>query len=506
MSRISDLHELIQHLNKRELRAVRGTLAAMTKGKPNQQSELFEALAQSKIPQSLQEITTFLSLPLQNNLPTILRRLRASIMNEVLMDSETKGIEGQLAWKLNEIRWLFDRNLLDQIPWTLKKAMKKAEQFELDNIAMELLSWERRLVEVKRHAVSSTYLEGLNQKENQFLQRYSQVIQLRQLKDEVQWYIQSKDETARPVQARLQEIIALPSLAAALSSPDKRRRMLALAIKGYCHRVLGQTEEAVERFESLLEEWEASPEWISEYPGAYMKDYNSFQAHALIGSNDLKSLEKHGQILLNLPIAHPKVRFRLTYYGFQQQLVVYMNFLEWELAEKVAVESEQWMRENWKLFDTPQKLAYLYNFAVLRFIRGHFSTAKVFLREIIALKAKTKRLDLRGAARMLYLAVNLAEEEYAYSDSLIKSAHIWFARNYDQWGFQRRFLGLAKRIVQAHSLQVPADFQLFIHEVRQAPLIAGANEVIIWAISRVSQLDMQKASEVRFAELRGGGR
>jgi tetratricopeptide (TPR) repeat protein len=501
MSKISELLELVHSLTRTEQGEILNVLKSHTRGNTNQQLDLFTALLNSSPAEDEKSIPRQLGPKHRKNLPTLMRRLYALILENLGMNGTEQEVSSRLNNAISAVAVLYEKQLHQQSEKVLKKAMKLAEAYEQSNHHLQLIHWERKLIRAQRRPDTAALLQSLYQQQAAIAREMSLQLETRNLRDQVLELIRNKVISPQDKKDRLHETVNLPILQTCRYARDMRSRINAKATLGTCLFELGRTEEAVTIYSELLDLWVAHPDWINEYPEDFMEDFNLFQSMILRDSDRMDLLEKHAETIKKLPLARPNLQFRFKYYGFQLQIVAHLNFLKWDEARKVIQEALEWMRVDHKMFTTSHRMAFLYNFAVFHFFQDEFSAAKKFATQIVDTRGKSKRLDLVTAARLINLVINIEEKEYDFAEYQLRATRTWLKRHSLESPFSKSFLRLVQHIIDGGGLDLRERILQQKAPLSNLPPIQGSNEIIIWMESKLRNISLKEVCEELIPEM-----
>lgn len=506
MSRLNDLQRLIDSLSPQETRTIRKILESRTRGSSNQLLDLYEMLLANAERKNTQELIGLLDKNVKKNLPTLQSRLRELILENLTASPSDQDIQMRLHSELNRIAFLFKKRLFNQVQQTLSKAKKLAAQFEEGTSLLQLLVWERNLVRAKRFPDAVRRFKILDEAERSILNELNRQMHLKELNDQIYALITFTSGNTGKHDDQFKEISSRPIIQSGLLAKDMRSRILALETLGNCHLGLGNTQESLANFESLVEEWINQPAWIKEYPSEFFGHINQLQSRLLITTGDLAALERLPILLSRLQIDSAEIRFRFNYYAFQQRFIVYMNFQEWDAARKVFFEAEKWMRDNSELFSVSRMLVFLLNFGVFHFLMEDFNLAKKYFNEILNIENQNERLEIRAATRLLNLIAYLEIGDFDYIEYQLRSTRAWFLRHDTHQGYVEEFFRLIRSILKYRDPNALAQYTTFIAKVANYEPMQGSSEILMWAESKVANLSIKRICELRVPEIRGGKR
>lgn len=477
-------------------------LKSHIRSKSNQQLDLFSALVNASPTDNEKSIRLRLGPRHHKNLPTLMRRLYMLILENLGSYSTKQEVKSRLTSATNSIAVLYGKQLYAQAAKILKKALKLAADFEESYHHLNLIDWERKLIRSQRRPDAAALLRKLYRKQKNIALEMDRQIETRHVRDQLLELIRDKSLAQEVKNERMRETLELPILHTCRYARDMRSRINANATLGTCLFELGRTDEAVDIYSRLLDLWEAHPDWVNEYPEELLEDFNLFQSMVLRDSDRLDLLEKHMETIKKLPLARPNLQFRFRYYGFQMQIVIYLNFLKWEQARQVIQEAQEWMEVDHKLFTPSHRVAFLYNFAVFHFFHDEFSRARKFALQIIDAPGKSKRADLRAGARLLNLVIAIEEKDYDYAEYQLRATRTWLQRQSLESPFSKSFLRLIQQIIDGGGHNLTTRIREHKEALSSLPPIQGRNEIIIWMESKVRKTSLKQVCELLVPEMR----
>lgn len=502
MNSFNDLLELIQALSAKEKRAVLHHLESKTRAGNNQLLELFVVLSKETFASQYEKHLEGNPILSSKNLPTLKQRLQSVIRAEMGTEGAAENVYCQIQLEMAAIGALFQKNLHTQIFQELKKIRRKAIRFDYKTVHQSVLEWERKIIISKRTPESLKRLADLHESQNYLWETVRREMSLKNLLDEVLVIFYSQHTASEEIQGKFTAILHSSQSFNPLEIEEKRCRLLIYEIRGLCELGLKNFGAAFENFQSALEEWEDDPAWIDEFPAEFLKDFNRFQSSILSWGKEVDALRKHSNRVEKLPFSRPEVRFRVKYYGLQVQFLMYMNFLQWEKAQEVVMETEAWMNKGNKLLTRQHKLNFLYNFAIFYFLQDNFDQARFHLQDILDMPGSTERPDIRCAGRLLLLIVFLEKGDYDFSEYFLQSTKAWFKRNHPGEYLSKVLFKGVNKLIRAQTLDLPEVFSGMKTKLEKGPSVQGRNELLLWVESKIQGISLKAVCERQIPEMR----
>jgi len=299
---------------------------------------------------------------------------------------------------------------------------------------------------------------------------------------------------------RIEEIRQDPAIANALQQEHELIRRLAKEITGLCLIVNWEGPAALGLFENLMQDWEADPRWIREYPELYLSQFRHYQLAVQFGTLDPELLWRYqdrmpGQEFLPGPLQIEYERIRLSHLfsvglntgqlqRLYQEIPALLSFLD-QSGDKLPAGTQ---------------LALLYNASLAFFVGEKWKESYSLLRRILEHPSKNARTDIRDLARILQLVLLYEMGDHDLNQYLSRSAKNYFRRHPRQWQFE---LAVARYIescpvdlshpeIAAKSAQLAEDLDRLQAESDTDFPLSGLTELRWWLKGKRENRSLQE--------------
>lgn len=509
MSRLQDLHALINALSTAEKRSFRRFVGPLKKGE-SQTLVLFDSLSNKEVfdePLIQQELK---KKKIKRNLPTLMGRLREQILKSQRVLYASHKIDSRLYNALEEIDYLFNKRLNHQAMACVDRTAQMARRFSRTHHELILIGWKRRiLLDMQPKGVQKAF-HVLEESQKRVVHIQQQQLDLHNL--QVQMHTLNKQVH----QPRKQEEIAkykalLDQLEAHTqeSSTDFLCTIYAREIKGLYHMAMQEYPEAYALYKELVIDFRKTAGWIQDRPELFLSLFNNYQNALMYFSYDLSELEEGLVFLREIPLKMPNTRFRFHSISYQKELLMRMNQGRFAESEAFTEEVETWLTQHQEGLTHTRRLTFWYNLAVFYFFSDQFSRSNQFLNQIIQLEGKEERQDIRDFARVFQLILQHELGNGDLIEYLHRSAHRYlnrreklsaFAKAILHWFKPERYTEWAlEPTIAIQSLLTQLSSWRADHPDQTPPF--GLEEVKLWCQSKLTDQSMQTVFAQRIKEV-----
>lgn len=486
MSQLSELHELIQSLSKAEKRNFQRSGASYS---GSQLMELFSILNRWPEFDEGEIMRDIETAGFQKNLPTLQRRLRRLLINSIRSLYSHQGTESRLLYLLDEIQFLYKRNLPVQALRKIKTARHLALSYSRIPIALELNYYHRQLLLTMQQR--GAQYENIRREEEELVALAGLQLRLDNLQTQARALVKRRQPELAPT---LQELLTAPDLQVGMEADDFLCRLYAHYAVGVLQFGLGRYTEALERFRFLVQQWQQFPAWINEKPRMFVGSVRNYQTSLLFtGNGDLEHLEQLFDDFAGLRFQDPDIRLQFEFGNYQTRLLLVLNQARLSEGNKLAPELDRWLQEHEKHLGLSRILSLRLNLFTYYFLREDFSYANRMIGEIYQVSAPEERKDIREFAQMVEPIVQWELGNVDVFENRLRSLKRYFLKRNPipvLWSVLQPFYQ-GGQLGDRNALQGLAEQLQAILDAHPSGALVGMAEVAFWAQARSRSISLE---------------
>jgi hypothetical protein len=391
MSKKGSLENLISSLNKAEKRYFR----------------LFSALQSG----SKQYLNLFDKLESHNNgKPVVIKnKAKLSVTKNYLCRLILKSLKGynegksrrsELLHLLLEIEILFQKEHYSLCMDRIKKARKLAQKYEHFVLLLEILNWERRMINTIAAPSSRAAIEKIMELEIRSVAIIDNYNQYNLLVHELLGKGFSDTDL-------MQNYLQHPLL----KNEQCAKSFAALTLYYHLHYILftvtSQGEKGRIAINSLVDLMEQTPFRIEENPEAYVTALNNLMSMMIYNRETegaIAVLKKIRGIPDHYKLKQKNYTIKIFIKTYNVELELYRDLKDWNMALHLIGEIQNFIKA--QIIPNNYLLSFYYQFAYIHFQVGDNSKALAMINNILNGNFEEERLDLQTYARILYLMIH----------------------------------------------------------------------------------------------------
>ncbi len=322
------------------------------------------------------------------------------ILKSLKVYNENKTKRSEILHLLLETEIMFQKELHDVCLHKLKKARKIALKYESYPLLLDILGWERRLINTTASSEAGKNIEEIMRLESEtvdILDNYNQYNQLlhQLMKQNFSQQNLMLDFLKHPL----------------LKSEDCARSFSALTLYYYLNYILNTVtsngEKGREALRSLISLMESTPYRIEENPDPYVTALNNLMGMMLYNreANDaLEILQKIRSIPGRYNLKQKDYVQRIFIKTYNVELELYRDLKEWTRALELMSEISAFLDA--QIVPDKYRLSFHYQFAYIYFQLKEYSQSLAMINNIVNENYGEERADLQTYARFLLLMIH----------------------------------------------------------------------------------------------------
>ncbi|MFN8393096.1 MAG: hypothetical protein U0176_00315 [Bacteroidia bacterium] len=485
---LSELRKWVAVLSPTERRSITMLSRARSAKRLSQQWELFHWLSESDEGSIPPKDAEWL-----RNLPTVAKRLKELILDGLRLIQDGDGPDAKIRRFLDDIALLHEK----QLHAAAMKLIRRCKTLAMETCryaeALLCLNWEQRLL----HAMSSPTLRDqlvqLRDQEANALRCLTEFQDLRHRHDRLLLLVRHgtlpRQGAATQAIAELTQGAPLERFASYGRYPERALATNVLGIKDWIER---KPMAAVERYATLLQEWQSHPEWLMDQAPLLLTICNYFQSACFYSRMDWEQARSFLALVPDFQQLAPEVARDYQRMLFHNQLTPALNTGNLESAKDIISQIDRWLLQQGQHLSEAQVLPFLHNMAIAEFIMGRHTQANRFLQRILNLPNRQARKDIRDFALVLQAILQYEMGNFSLNEYLTRAGKRHFHKYSDVLAFEFsifKFLELAMHLepgadLRPHLDNLASELQRLAEQVPAAVLILGLVEIRLWVTAK----------------------
>ena len=427
----TDLFDLIKTLSKSEKRFFK--LSASLQSGDKNYLKLFDKIEQQENYDEEELKITFQGETFIKHLPSEKSHLYKLILKSLRSFHADSSISSVLKQEIKNIEILFSKSLFKECRKFLKRAKKKAEEYEKFYYWFELISWEKRLIEEEyEQGIFSFDLDKLIKEEFDVTEKLRNLAEYQMIFSRVNAVFRTGLHNKTESEVAAIEAIANHHLIkgknTALSS---RAASICYYIQGICNATERNYSVAFLKFSRTLEILDNNPKIKLDVP----KRYVSTLKNLIFCNIDAKEY-KEAQRLIDFlkTLAHKPgfntfdVQLKIFTFSSNTQIIVYDHLGEFTKALVTVAEMEEGLKTYKNQINKEQKVLFYYNMAYVYFGVGNYKLALKWINKVINDNEVQLRQDIYSYGEILNMLIHYELSNYEVVEYLSKTIKRKFSK------------------------------------------------------------------------------
>jgi hypothetical protein len=345
------------------------------------------------------------------HLPSEKNHLYKLILKSLRMFYGEQSLNSVLQQEIKNVEILYQKALFSECHKIIKKAKKQAVEHEKFFFWIELLNWEKKLIEVAYEEGDFGFdLDELIQEEENVLAQLQNYAEYYALYSKINYVFRSggfsRNDAEKDIVDNIADNYLIKGKNTAISS---RATFICYYIKALCAATNRDYENALHFFKHVIKIIDKAPKLKSDLAKHYLLSH-AHLIHCYIDSNDfnaaqelIEGLEKH----LSQPgFQSMEVQIRVFSIKSTYQMMLYNNQGFFRETLEFIVQSEEQFDFFREKLSKEHRIIYIYHKAYAHFGCGEFKAAMKVLNELINDNETMLRQDYYSFARVLNMFIH----------------------------------------------------------------------------------------------------
>jgi tetratricopeptide (TPR) repeat protein len=400
---------------------------------------------------------------------------------------------------------LFNKALYKECSKLIRKAKKIAYDYEKYYFLLDLIDWEKILVE--EEYLRGNFEKDLNKlvdEESDCLEKLRNMAEYQILYSKINYafrtggYARSDEE-----QLIVDEIANYHLIIGKNTALTTKAATACYFIKGLCATTERNLKESYKNFMKVVMIMEANPMIMKELPKRYVKALNNLM-FAYMDNNQWEKcfamIDKLKGLVKKPGFESIDVQLKLFTFPHNAELLVCINNGDFLKAKEDVIPS---ILEGIKKYDdkinNEEVMLFYYNISRIHFGYGDYKNALKYINLVLNDSESGLREDVYAFARLVNLIIHYELGNYDLLDYTIKSTKRFVAKSQKNYKFETVFLKDFKKLIKTKNAddmnRVYVDFKDELVKVLEDPYEKAANEYfdfISWLDSKIEKVSFEK--------------
>ena len=440
----TELFQLVKSLSKSEKRYFKLS-SSLQSGEKNYM-KLFDAIEGQEVYDEVALKKKFVNETFINHLPSEKNHLYNLILKSLRGFYSDKSAAAILQEQLRNIELLLDKALYKECGKIIRKAKKMAYDYEKYYFLLDLIDWEKILVEEE-------YLRGkfdkdlnkLVEEEGECLEKLRNLAEYQMLYSKINYafrtggYARSDQE-----QIIVDEIANYHLIKGKNTALSTKAATACYYIKGLCATTERNLDESYANFNKVVKIMEDNPMIMRELPKRYVKALNNVM-FAYMDYNDWDNcfamIDKLKGLVKKKGFESIDVQLKLFTFPHNAELLVCINKGDFDVAkEKVIPGILKGIEQYDGKINSEEVMLFYYNISRVYFGSGDYKSALKYINFVLNDSEAGLREDVYAFARLVNLIIHYELGNYDLLDYTIKSTKRFVAKSRKNYKFENVFL------------------------------------------------------------------
>ncbi|MCB0408930.1 MAG: hypothetical protein KDD29_01850 [Flavobacteriales bacterium] len=463
----TELFQLIKSLSKSEKRYFK--LASSLQSGEKNYMRLFDAIEEQNeydeetIKERFKNETFIKHLPSEKNhlYNLILKSLRG-----FYSDNSAASI---LQEQLRNIELLYNKALYKECTKYIKKAKSIAYEYEKFYFLLDLIDWEKKLIEESySRGVFDSDLNTLIDEETECLEKLRNIAEYQKLYSKINYAIRNKGFTRTQEEENIIAEISNHHLIKGKNTALSTKAATACySIKGMCASTNRNYEDSLLNFKKVIKIMEDNPPILKELPKRYIRAINNVM-YAYLDRNDnencLATIEKMKSLKTQPGFESMDIQLNLFTFPYNAELLVYLNTGKYDKAIQNIIPK---IEEGIELYDgkisKEEEILFYYNISRIYFGADDYKMALRYINEVLNSNENMLRQDIFTFAQLINLIIHYELGNFDLLEYTIKSTKRFVDKKNRNFQFETVFLKGMRKLIKVKN---PDDLSTTLENFR----------------------------------------
>lgn len=439
----TELHDLIKSLSKSEKRYFK-LMSSLQEGDKNY-IRLFDYLESQDVYNEEAVKAEFKKETFIKHLPSEKNHLYSLILKSLRGFHADKSAASQLQEHLRNIELLYNKALYKECNKIIRKAKKLAYDYEKFYYLLDIINWEKMLVEEEyQQGVFEKDMIKLVDEESACLEKLRNLAEYQILYSKINYAFRKGGFTRNKEEQKIVEEISNYHLIKGKNTAQSKKAATACYfIKGLCALTERNFTECEVNFKKVIAIFESNPPVMEELPKRFLRALsnlltvylNTAKYEKYIATlNTIKSLKEH------VMFSSTDVQVKLTTSACIAELILYQTITDIEKGQMVVDEIVKNIDSFKDKINKEEEVTIYYNIAQFYFMCADYKKALFWINKILNDNEGNLRQDIFIFSRLFNLIIHYELGNYDLLDYIIKSTSRFVKKKQKFYKFEDAFL------------------------------------------------------------------
>lgn len=492
----TELFQLIKSLSKSEKRYFKLT-SSLQSGEKNYM-KLFDAIEDQDEYDEVAIKNKFKAEVFVKHLPSEKNHLYSLILKSLRGFYADKSAAAILQEQLRNIELLFNKALYKECAKLIRKAKKMAYDYEKYYFLLDLIDWEKTMVE--EEYLRGNFDKDLNKlvdEETECVEKLRNLAEYQMLYSKIN-YVFRKGGYARNEEEKIivDEISNYHLIKGKNTALSTKAATACYYIKGLCATTERNLDESYVNFKKVVKIMEDNPLIMKELPKRYVKALNNLMFAYMDYSRweeCFAMIDKLKGLIKKPGFESMDVQLKLFTSSHNAELLACINMGDFKKATtKVIPEILNQLEFYEGKINSEEKMLFYYNISSANFGAEDYKGALKYINTVLNDSESGLREDVYAFARLLNLIIHYELGNYDLLDYTLKSTKRFVTKSQRNYKFETVFLKDFKKLLKVKNALSNKDlfvaFKASLQKVLEDPYEQAANEYfdfISWIDSKI---------------------
>lgn len=412
--------------------------------------------------------------------------------------------------QIKDIHLLFSKSLYKQSRKVLNYVKERAYKHELFYYILDIIDLEKVVIDMEAHfgEVTHTTIDNLIEEEVDIYKKIEQLTHFEKLLSHLNQlstrllFVRTKSDVAE-----IEKILHDKLLNQTEKINSQKALITALHVKGLAHRLLNQSEEMFDSFQSLVYTMEQNPSLISEMPKSYVIGYSyiiRYYAIKRMYTDGFKTIDKLKALTLNPEFKSTDLQVAIFPKAYINEMLLYEYIGQHDKAKNVIPAVIRGLEKYETKISEEELLRIYHTITMVYFGVGEYSKALHWINKIINSNYSELRQDIIRIAKLVNLIIHFELGNEDLLPYIYKSTQRFVVSLENKYKFEVLFLEYFKKISlskrEGKQTSTYVNFKEEMQNIFKDPYEKNALEYFnfyAWLDSKIHNITFSDAIKIR---------
>ena len=441
---------------------------------------------------------------LVNNLPSKKNNLYKLILKSLRAYHDGKSINNILKNEINNIEILYNKALYKELKKKIRRAKIIAKKYEKFSYLLELVNWEKKLVEISIEKKTSFNISELIEQEKYLINKLIDIVEIDITYSKINLLHYEKGLMQTPTSLNI-----LKNVSDSINNVDKFKLSTSVRIQSIFFYINGLNALVNKDYKNSSQFFNKTINLLNKNVSIKFDSMDLYLKTLFHLSRTYiynREFDNSKRIILNIKSLQYLKEFKyfnlsakIFFHSYSQEIFFLNRYGRFEESVSLILDNEKKESLYISSADNEIKLLINYNKSYSYFGIGNFKKSLDYLNNILNSKQKVRQ-DIHFFARLLNIIIHYELENFDFSQYLIKSSKHYFSKIEDTFEIFDISIKYFRKLLRIHDhFDKVEELENFHSEVIK---ITNNNIVLLnylnleaWLISKITNVNFIKATK-----------